>query len=65
MGLLVQALATPVALVALPLLLVVWFLLRVDYDLRYYVVTDRSLRVREGAWNVREMTITYDSPPAP
>jgi len=36
-----------------------FFLVRVDYDMRYYVVTDRSLRVREGAWTVREMTITY------
>ena len=35
------------------------FLLRIDFDLRYYVVTDRSLRVREGAWTVREKTLTY------
>jgi membrane protein YdbS with pleckstrin-like domain len=37
----------------------VYFAIRVDYELRYYVVTDRSLRVREGAWTVREMTLTY------
>ena len=36
-----------------------WFAVRLDYDLRYYVLTDRSLRVREGAWNVAEMTLTY------
>lgn len=35
------------------------FVARVEYDVRYYVVTDRSLRVRSGAWTVREMTITY------
>ncbi len=48
-----------VSLVALPLLFSTYFLVRVDYDLRYYVVTDRSLRVRTGAWTVREMTITF------
>lgn len=47
------------ALLLLPPLLLAGLLVRVDYDLRYYVVTDRSLRVREGAWNVREMTISY------
>jgi len=36
-----------------------YFAIRLDFDLRYYVVTDRSLRVREGAWTVREMTITH------
>ena len=38
---------------------ITWFVIRVDFDLRYYVVTDRSVRVREGAWTVREMTITH------
>lgn len=41
------------------LLLAAGLMVRVDYDLRHYVLTDRSLRVREGAWNVREMTITF------
>lgn len=36
-----------------------YFLIHLDYDLRYYVLTDRSLRVREGAWTVKEMTLTY------
>ncbi len=36
-----------------------WFVVRIDYDLRYYIVTDRSLRVREGAWVVKEKTLTY------
>jgi membrane protein YdbS with pleckstrin-like domain len=36
-----------------------WFGVRIEYDLRYYIVTDRSLRVREGAWIVKEKTITY------
>lgn len=33
--------------------------LRLDYELRYYIVTDRSMRIREGAWLLREMTLTH------
>ncbi len=33
-------------------------LVRLDYELRWYKLTDRSLRIREGVWNVREMTLT-------
>ena len=33
--------------------------LRLDYDMRYYIVTDRSLRIREGIWNIRESTYTF------
>jgi membrane protein YdbS with pleckstrin-like domain len=47
------------ALPILCLLLLAGLLVRVDYDLRHYVITDRSLRVRAGAWTVREMTISY------
>lgn len=46
-------------LVFLPLLALRYFVVRVDYDLRYYVLTDRSVRVRQGAWNVEEKTITF------
>ena len=33
--------------------------LRLNYEKRWYVVTDRSLRVREGLMTVREMTVTF------
>lgn len=33
-------------------------LLRLDFEKRWYLVTNRSLRVREGVLKVREMTIT-------
>ena len=36
-----------------------YFLIRLDYDMRYYVVTDRSLRIREGALLIHEATFTY------
>lgn len=38
-----------------------WFALRLDYELRWYKVTDRSLRIRSGVWNVSEMTMTFDN----
>lgn len=34
-------------------------ILRLDYEKRWYIVTDRSLRVREGIVVVREMTVTF------
>ena len=34
-------------------------LVRLDFDKRWYVVTDRSLRIREGIFHVREMTVTF------
>ena len=36
-----------------------YFAIRMDYDMRYYIVTDRSLRVREGAVIVKEMTLSH------
>ncbi len=39
--------------------IVKYFLIRLDYDMRYYVVTDRSLRIREGALMIHEATFTY------
>ncbi|MEO7677078.1 MAG: PH domain-containing protein, partial [Verrucomicrobiota bacterium] len=33
--------------------------LQLDFDKRWYLVTDRSLRVREGVFVVREMTVTF------
>jgi hypothetical protein len=32
---------------------------RLNFEMRWYIVTDRSLRVREGIFGVREMTLTY------
>ncbi|MHC4129767.1 MAG: hypothetical protein ACYSUA_16695 [Planctomycetota bacterium] len=46
-----------VALVATVLGSVVkYFLIRIDYDMRYYVVTDRSLRIRQGALLIDELS---------
>jgi membrane protein YdbS with pleckstrin-like domain len=34
-------------------------LVRLDFDKRWYVITDRSLRIREGIFHVQEMTVTF------
>ncbi len=36
-----------------------YFLTRLEYDLRYYIVTDRSLRIRHGVMLINESTFTY------
>ncbi len=33
--------------------------IQLDFEKRWYLVTDRSLRVREGVFVVREMTVTF------
>jgi len=40
-------------------LFVSYVMLRLDYEMRWYKVTDRSLRIREGVMLVREMTMTF------
>ncbi len=55
-------------LLGLPQLIILFFLVgrlfsgllvKLDFEKRWYLVTDRSLRLREGILNVREMTITF------
>ncbi|MCA9702103.1 MAG: PH domain-containing protein [Myxococcales bacterium] len=36
-----------------------YLVVRLDYRMRWYKVTDRSLRIREGIIHVREMTMTF------
>lgn len=38
---------------------VTYFSLRLNYEMRWYKVTDRSLRIRAGVWTVNEMTMTF------
>ncbi|MFO0553607.1 MAG: PH domain-containing protein [Polyangiaceae bacterium] len=33
--------------------------LRIEYELRWYRLSSRALRIREGSWIVREMTMTF------
>lgn len=36
-----------------------FFLVRLDFELRWYVLADRSLRIREGIVTLKEKTMTY------
>ena len=45
-----------VYLVQLP---VTYLVARLDYELRWYMVTDRSLRLRVGVWYVAESTMSF------
>lgn len=39
--------------------IVTYFQLRLNYELRWYIVTDRSLRIRSGIVSVQELTLTF------
>jgi uncharacterized membrane protein YdbT with pleckstrin-like domain len=50
-----ETLAVGLWLVQLPITLAIR---RLDYELRWYIVTDRAARLREGILNLKEMTFT-------
>ena len=55
----VRVLAVLAALVFAAQASISFFSLRLNYEMRWYKVTDRSLRIRAGVWNVHEMTMTF------
>lgn len=48
-----------VVLLLLLQLLVTFWMQKLDYEMRWYIVTDRSLRIRSGVWSVKEITMTF------
>jgi uncharacterized membrane protein YdbT with pleckstrin-like domain len=36
-----------------------FLIVRLNYELRWYIVTDRSLRIRSGILSVKEITMTF------
>lgn len=56
-----------VGAIALPLAGLLWavlfvaahFIIRLEYDMRYYIITDRSMRIRKGVWSILEQTLTF------
>ena len=34
-----------------------WYIVRLDYELRWYLLSDRAIRIREGITTIREKTI--------
>jgi len=53
------ALAVLIALVEVGVVGFALVATRVDYELRHYLVGDRSLRVAQGAWKREEVTLSY------
>jgi membrane protein YdbS with pleckstrin-like domain len=51
----------PAAALVIVLFIILFHLgvLQLDFEKRWYVVTDRSLRIREGVVSVREMTVNF------
>src|SRR5690348_17172143 len=58
-GMVLVAVAAIVAMVFLAQLPLTFFALRLGYEMRWYIVTDRSLRIRSGVWSVEELTMTF------
>jgi uncharacterized membrane protein YdbT with pleckstrin-like domain len=52
-------LAVPLIVAAVVKTAMFYVTARLDYEMRWYVLTERSLRVREGVWIVRELTLTF------
>jgi membrane protein YdbS with pleckstrin-like domain len=58
-GILLFLIPGVIALVFIVLRVFALAMVKLDFDKRWYLVTDRSLRVREGVVAVREMTVTF------
>lgn len=54
-----QAAAALIAVVFVAVTGIRYAIIRLDYEMRWYMVTDRSLRIREGVVGLREMTLTF------
>lgn len=57
-GLLITPLA--LAIIVLPDI-VVYIAIHLRYDTTWYVLSDRSMRLRRGIWNIHETTISFDN----
>ncbi len=54
-------LAIPITLIILGKIIILLVVTRIDYELRWYIITDTSITVRQGAWTVREITVSYQN----
>ncbi len=55
------ALAIPALFVAVVPDIVAYIAIHLRFDTTWYVVSDRSLRIRRGIWVIHETTITFDN----
>ncbi|MBM4089915.1 MAG: hypothetical protein FJ276_10905 [Planctomycetes bacterium] len=54
-------LALPALVIAVVPDLIAYVAIHLRYDTTWYVVSDRSLRIRRGIWVIRETTITFEN----
>lgn len=54
-------LAIPALIIAVVPDIVAYVALHLRYDTTWYVVSDRSLRIRRGIWTIHETTITFEN----
>jgi membrane protein YdbS with pleckstrin-like domain len=59
LSLLYAAIGIVGSVVVATVLLVTFLALRWSFELRWYILSDRSLRIRRGVWNVEELTMTF------
>lgn len=53
-------LLTPfIALIIGMKVLLMYITTRIDYDMRWYIITDTTLRVRYGVWSLQEITVSF------
>lgn len=55
------ALALPALIVAVVPDIVAYIAIHLRFDTTWYVISDRSLRIRRGIWVIHETTITFDN----
>lgn len=58
MGLLITPLACAIIIVPD---IIAYVAIHLRYDTTWYVLTDRSLRIRRGVWTIQETTITFEN----
>lgn len=54
-------LAVPALIIAVLPDIIAYVAIHLRFDTTWYVMTDRSLRIRRGIWTIREITVTYDN----
>jgi membrane protein YdbS with pleckstrin-like domain len=55
------ALTAPIWGIVLVPSIIAYVAIHLRYDTMWYVVTDRSMRVRRGLWSIHEVTITFEN----
>ena len=53
--------AFPLILILSTVLLTAWIAIHIKYDTTWYVLSDRSIRIRRGVWIIHETTITFEN----